>query len=561
MGGTLALADEQGQPLGLVEGKLPTINFAVTRIGAQGKADVTVEALSNLAGCRRLRDVDFGSNNKVTATGLKALSGSRTLHKLLISYTSVGEGLVELLPNWPLLEHLDLFGTQVTDDVLAGIPSCPRLKVLVIGGDVVITGAGMTRIAERCPNLERLMLQGSPGLRTTPLGPLAPLRQLRQLAFVGEQVNEDSINVLKTLPNLEEIVIGSPGTNHAITKLLTVENKFRSLSIGRYDDSPQLTDADFRLIRQYRGLRELDLHGELAVTDAVLLDLAQMQHLTQLKFILLKIAGAAPYSDAGVAKFRELRPDVHLIVEQKDYPASSSIPFSVLQQLDETDPLPGWEVPGGAPPPVVAPCEPTLATERQPLWAEFLKRPVIEELDVAALAVSGKALAAGDSGATSAGKSPAASAVPLTKPSEKNANVSTLKFALIPPGEFRKIFTRPRDPAIEPDMPVRRFHITKPYAISTTEVTWDQFRQFVEATGYQTEAEINGLGGRDREFTPDPDGKINWRTPGWEPDPNEPVTQVTPRDAEAFCAWLTDPNLKFEISNFKSQIPNLKSQI
>ncbi len=86
-------------------------------------------------------------------------------------------------------------------------------------------------------------------------------------------------------------------------------------------------------------------------------------------------------------------------------------------------------------------------------------------------------------------------------------------------------------------MPVRRFRLTKPYALSTTEVTWDQFRQFVEATGYQTEAETNGLGGRDREFKPDV--KINWRTPGWEPAPNEPVTQVTPRDAEAFCEWLT----------------------
>ncbi len=221
--------------------------------------------------------------------------------------------------------------------------------------------------------------------------------------------------------------------------------------------------------------------------------------------------------------------------------SSTAKPLTPLPPLDlnETDPLPGWELPAGAPPPVVAPCEPTLATERQQLWAEFLKRPVIEELDIAALALSGKALAAGDSKATSAGEAPAASAVPLTKPSEKNANVSTLKFALIPPGEFRKIFTRPRDPAIEPDMPVRRFRLTKPYALSTTEVTWDQFRQFVEATGYQTEAETNGLGGRDREFKPDPNGKINWRTPGWKPAPNEPVTQVTPRDAEAFCAWLS----------------------
>ena len=219
--------------------------------------------------------------------------------------------------------------------------------------------------------------------------------------------------------------------------------------------------------------------------------------------------------------------------------SSTAKPLTPLPQLDldETDPLPGWELPAGAPPPVVAPCEPTLATERQQLWAEFLKRPVIEELDVATLARAwaerkNPVEKKGDEKKDDGGQKTHALASVATK------DAATMKFALIPPGEFRKIFTWPRDPAIERDMPVRRFRLTNPYALSTTEVTWDQFRQFVEATGYQTEAETNGLGGRDRENKQD--SKINWRTPGWKPAPNEPVTQVTPKDAEAFCAWLTE---------------------
>ncbi len=221
-----------------------------------------------------------------------------------------------------------------------------------------------------------------------------------------------------------------------------------------------------------------------------------------------------------------------------DGSTSSTVkPLTPLPQLDldETDPLPGWELPAGAPPPVVAPCEPTLAKERQQLWAEFLKRPVIEELDVARVARPDHREGRGER-PKGENQKDSDHALPDGQ-GRATQNATTLKFALIPPGEFRKIFTRPRDPAIEPDMPVRRFRITQPYALSTTEVTWDQFRQFVEATGYQTEAETNGLGGRDREFKADP--KINWRTPGWKPAPNEPVTQVTPRDAEAFCAWLT----------------------
>lgn len=37
VGGTLGLADEQGQPIALVEGKLPTMNFVVTQIRAGQK--------------------------------------------------------------------------------------------------------------------------------------------------------------------------------------------------------------------------------------------------------------------------------------------------------------------------------------------------------------------------------------------------------------------------------------------------------------------------------------------------------------------------------------------
>ena len=198
-------------------------------------------------------------------------------------------------------------------------------------------------------------------------------------------------------------------------------------------------------------------------------------------------------------------------IEIKEFPSATSTPApSTLASgkplpplpplnLDESDPLPKWELPAGAPPPVVAPCEPQQATDRQKLWADYLKRPVIEESARKELG---------------------------------------LTFALVPPGEFRKVFTRPDDPAIEPDMPVRRFRIAKPFAMSTTEVTWDQFRQFVEATGYKTDAETSGVGGVGLNSQHDP--KINWRNPPWKPDPNEAVTQVTHRDAAAFCVWLTE---------------------
>jgi formylglycine-generating enzyme required for sulfatase activity len=69
-----------------------------------------------------------------------------------------------------------------------------------------------------------------------------------------------------------------------------------------------------------------------------------------------------------------------------------------------------------------------------------------------------------------------------------------------------------------------------------------QFRQFVEVTGYQTEAEKTGEGATvydyvAKKWTTDP--RFNWRTPGFKQGDDHPVTCLSWNDAQAFCAWLS----------------------
>jgi formylglycine-generating enzyme required for sulfatase activity len=75
-----------------------------------------------------------------------------------------------------------------------------------------------------------------------------------------------------------------------------------------------------------------------------------------------------------------------------------------------------------------------------------------------------------------------------------------------------------------------------------TEVTRGQFRRFVDATGYKTDAEKDGRGakGWDEEkadFEEDP--KFNWQNAGFEQTDEHPVVNVSWNDAMAFCAWLS----------------------
>ena len=78
------------------------------------------------------------------------------------------------------------------------------------------------------------------------------------------------------------------------------------------------------------------------------------------------------------------------------------------------------------------------------------------------------------------------------------------------------------------------------------EVTVGQFRRFVEATGYRTDAERNADGNKGCnvkgsgfwqsrwQWVPD----HNWRNPGYSIDENHPVVCVSWNDAEAFVEWL-----------------------
>jgi formylglycine-generating enzyme required for sulfatase activity len=136
-----------------------------------------------------------------------------------------------------------------------------------------------------------------------------------------------------------------------------------------------------------------------------------------------------------------------------------------------------------------------------------------------------------------------------------------MKMVLLPPGKFTMGRTEEQlealltiiksDPKLKRNyggnvvwsmlmMPAHRVRLTKPFFMGATEVTVGQFRQFVETTGYQTEAE-RGLDGGE----PMKAGRsiCTWRKPMvWiklQQKDDEPVLHLCWNDCVEFCNWLS----------------------
>jgi eukaryotic-like serine/threonine-protein kinase len=163
-----------------------------------------------------------------------------------------------------------------------------------------------------------------------------------------------------------------------------------------------------------------------------------------------------------------------------------------------------------APPPAIAPFDAEQARSHQDAWAKYLDMPV------------------------------------------EFTNSIGMKLQIIPPGKFMMGSSKEEiDFWLKQNVshwkehlpwegPQHEVEITQPFYMGQTDVTVGQFRQFVKATGYKTQAEREGRAARgfpNEEFKEVAD--TTWLNPGFAQTDDHPVVCVSWNDAVEFCQWLS----------------------
>lgn len=273
------------------------------------------EGLKYLAHQTRLREIHLWDGPSSSALTRNKSSGS-----------FIGSGL-NYLKNLPLLDTLDLSGTEVTDDSLAVLSEFPALRKLDLRS-TAIADRGAEKL-RRITGLESLRLAGT---RISDAGcvALGQINTLRELEIIGSadpqlitdrglyhlrgllnlqvlwvasftDITADGIAWVCQLPKLMTLTIERTRVTRAAIPLLSQAAQLESVWIGDCD----VIDDDVELLAAMPHLRTLHVEGA-GITDRAAAELAKSRSIIDLDIDHSRISDLGMATLAHYGKLRRL---------------------------------------------------------------------------------------------------------------------------------------------------------------------------------------------------------------------------------------------------------------
>ena len=214
--------------------------------------------LRHLAERINLEELDIKHAADVTDSGVAAIARMPNLHKVGLSFSSIGDAGAQALAELPLTK-LDLWHTQIGDPGLAFLEKLRNLDELSIGFTRV-TNAGAPSIA-KLTKLTRLTASHS--LTDRGLAQLGALHDLRQIELIDSNIEAPGFAALATHDKLEYLHIGCGSVTAAALAPLAGLKKLSDL----YLDCSSIDDSAVPFLASMTALEELNV-VPTAITSA-----------------------------------------------------------------------------------------------------------------------------------------------------------------------------------------------------------------------------------------------------------------------------------------------------
>jgi hypothetical protein len=249
------------------------------------RGNVTGASLKVMAHHPGLESLQFEGLN-LRADDLRHLRASRVQTLLLPMMHVADPESLAVLATMPNLRSLQL-NENFDPALAAALPKLPKLEILRANTSAALTDEALPLLAERFPALTVLQHWGSQNLKGTTLGSLMALKSLTNLGLTASPVNDEGLAQIAGMPQLLTLDLGQT----------------------------RITDACLPTLKSFPKLESLQIF-QTELTDAALLELASIPTLKKLFVKMQVVTNWKPrvtFTDAGIAAFAKLRPDVEVV--------------------------------------------------------------------------------------------------------------------------------------------------------------------------------------------------------------------------------------------------------
>ena len=254
--------------------------------------------------------------SKLTDSGFAAVTALTQISFLEMGYNlELTDAALTHIGQLTQLETLQLNGqANFTDAGLQKLSGLHRLRLFQMPDGPKVTDVGLSLMLSQHPELEVIGIVG----RSLTLAPIAHAQKLQTVFLNGEQLTLDGLKVLQASAGLRTLDLAN-GRSEDLQRVAQIPQLRNALIHFYFADGPYPGDKAFASLARLPHLEYIEIEGHQSPSDAVLETWAACATLQRLN--LHSDKGKARYTPAGIAKFRELRPDVELHVDGQDYPA------------------------------------------------------------------------------------------------------------------------------------------------------------------------------------------------------------------------------------------------